>query len=80
MKDTLMRQIQAASFCADDARLYLDTHPGDTDALSYHRQYLKLKQKLEKEYTDEYGPLSSDSVQSRRTWTWIDGKWPWEVE
>ena len=46
-------------------------------ALMLHNEYAMKLEKLKKEYTRHYGPLSIfDEVDS---WTtWVENPWPWE--
>lgn len=76
----LMRQIYEAGFAMDEVVLFLDTHPCDEEALAYYEAYRKLYAKLVKDYTIQFGPLTSDQVAVTNQWTWAKTPWPWEME
>ena len=63
-KETLMKQLNEASFALDEAVLFLDTHPCDEEAL--------------KAYQEKFGPLQKDQVEACEHWHWIHEPWPWE--
>ena len=77
-KDKLFNIIQQYSFALDEIRIYLDTHPGCKHGLEYFHKYKKLHQDAVAEYNRLYGPITSEQVESKETWTWVDEPWPWE--
>ena len=56
---TLLCKINEASFAMDEARLFLDTHPHCEEALAYYQNMCAVREKIVKEYTACFGPLSS---------------------
>ncbi|SIC89648.1 CotJB protein [Mycobacteroides abscessus subsp. abscessus] len=46
----LMHEIQAADFVLVELTLYLDTHPGDRQALQQFQQFSDYSRKLKKRY------------------------------
>lgn len=78
-KDALMRKIQALSFAKVETELYLDTHPECEMALGYYRDILAKLDDAMTEYQNKYGPLFAEGVVGNR-WTWVEGKWPWQLE
>ncbi len=74
----IMQVLNQASFALDDIVLYLDTHPADPDALAYYQYVKNLRSQAMNAYTDQYGPLLNDQVNSGTEWTWANGPWPWE--
>lgn len=63
---------QAAAFAAWEMRLYLNTHPGDKEALALFR-------KLCKEAGDEnYATTFLTDECSANGWNWVKNPWPWE--
>ncbi|MCL2087891.1 MAG: spore coat protein CotJB [Oscillospiraceae bacterium] len=83
MNDRHMQEkiIRAAKFAMNDAALFLDTHPYDIKALEYFKKYQKITADATAEYTAKFGPITMDALpQSAKSWTWIDGPWPWEKE
>lgn len=64
-------QKQAAAFAAWEMRLYLDTHPSDTVALSLFQQMASSAGE------PNYASTFATTAASGR-WTWLDDPWPWE--
>ena len=77
---TLMQRIYEASFAVDDIVLYLDTHPDDMNALNYYNYVVQLRKEAEDAYQQQFGPLTTDGVESDSKWTCLTDKWPWEGE
>ena len=77
-KKDLMDQIYLYSFAVDDAKLFLDTHPEDEDALAYFYECSRMRNQALKEYAKNFGPLTiatvTDSCSDK--WDWIDSPWP----
>ncbi|MCI5943594.1 MAG: spore coat protein CotJB [Eubacterium sp.] len=84
MKNTeqqnLLFYIDAVSFAALDASLYLDSHPDDAEALRYFHHYNQARKQALKEYSVRFGPLTLDTVQEGCSWKWATQPWPWEME
>lgn len=76
----LMNQIYRLSFMVDDIKLYLDTHPDDTEALACFGEYSKLRNQSLKEYAKYYGPLTADLAMEscEEHWNWVSNPWPWQ--
>lgn len=72
--------VNMVSFAVLDAQLYLDTHPEDQEALSYFREYNRLRQQAVRDFTALYGPLTANGCGSgsQNSWEWIQQPWPWE--
>mgnify|MGYP000182085173 FL=1 len=79
-KKDLMDQIYLYSFAVDDAKLFLDTHPEDEDALAYFYEFSRMRNQALKEYAKNFGPLTIDTVTDSCSdnWDWIDSPWPWQ--
>lgn len=77
-KKNLLFYIDAVSFAALDASLYLDTHPDDTEALEYFQHFNKARQQALHEYAIRFGPLTLNETQHNDTWKWATQPWPWE--
>ncbi len=54
-KEDLMKIITQASFAMDDTRLFLDTHPNCTEAITFHQKMEKVRQEAWDEYTKDLG-------------------------
>ena len=76
----LMNHINQVSFAVDDVKLYLDTHPCDTEALEYFHKMSRQRNEALKEYAAAYGPLTIDTAKDSCTerWNWINEPWPWQ--
>ena len=75
----LMNKIDQYSFAMNEANLFLDTHPFDTEALAYFQKYRELRVEAVKEYANYYAPLAIDYAVSDKTpWSWVNEPWPWE--
>lgn len=75
----LLLAIDKVSFVLDDLRLFLDTHPDNTKALSDYNELARRRQKLVDEYTTEYGPLKFYDVNNcDSVWKWNDAPLPWQ--
>lgn len=74
----LMEWINVVSFAVDDAKLFLNTHPCDSEALQYFEEFKEQREKALKEYARCYGPLTIDTVEPCDRWKWIDEPWPWQ--
>ena len=71
--------IMEASFAINDYNLYLDLHPDDYDILNKYQKEVEKLEKLQKEYTKKYGPLSlKDSDYDN--FKWAETSFPWEVK
>ena len=75
----LMKKINEYSFAMNEANLFLDTHPFDTEALAYFQKYRDFRVEAVKEYAKYYAPLCIDYAQCDKTpWSWVNEPWPWE--
>lgn len=76
----MMNQIYLSSFMVDDIKLYLDTHPDDTEALEAFREYSRMRNQTLNEYAKLYGPLTVDlaSASCADRWNWVNEPWPWQ--
>lgn len=80
----LLDHIDAICFAAYDTMLFLDTHPEDTEALSYYCQLVEEKKKAVHEYEQKFEPLYAEGACANKcsctdkAWTWATTPWPWE--
>lgn len=79
-RQELLHFINVASFSVDDAKLFLDTHPENREALAYFNEYSNMRNQALTEYARLYGPLTIDtaSASSCDYWKWINEPWPWQ--
>lgn len=76
--EQLMDWIMCLGFCADDMKLYLDTHPDDMNALDYYNQCVELLDGAKKSYEMKNGPLCLQSAGPVKNWDWNCGRMPWD--
>ena len=76
----LLERINEASFAVDEAKLFLDTHPCDEEAMGYFMKYVQIRKELMREYAEKYGPLTIDDAEYSECdqWKWINEPWPWQ--
>ncbi len=76
----LLHWINVVSFVVDDAKLFLDTHPDNQEALAYVQEYQQMRKQALADYAKYYGPLTLDSSMAGCSdrWNWIDEPWPWQ--
>lgn len=79
-KQQMLDWIYCLGFCADDMKLYIDTHYDDVDAIEYFNQCALLLKKAKAEYEKLYGELEACNHTSGESWNWNNGKMPWEGE
>lgn len=77
-RNALMRKIQEFGFAAYEWNLYLDTHPGDADAIAQFKKMSEACKCLTKEYEEKYGPITAEGVNDDNCWSWIEEPWPWQ--
>lgn len=75
-REKMMKQIQAYSFAAHEALLYLDSHPNSKCALDYYNKHMALASKVTREYESHFGPISAPG--EAHSWEWTKGPWPWQ--
>ena len=78
-KDQELFDIMEASFAINDYNLYLDLHPEDQNILKKYQMEVERLDKLSKEYTRKYGPLSLKDAEYD-TFKWAETSFPWEVK
>jgi len=78
-KKDLLLNIQAVDILAIDLHLFLDTHPGDAEALAEYKKVNAYYSQLKSEYEKNYGPLTSSATKSAIDQErWINDPWPWK--
>lgn len=71
-------ELMALGFTINELGLYLDTHPGDKDALALYVDYVNLAKEGRKRYEAAYGPLQQTGV-TLDGYTWLNDPWPWDL-
>ena len=79
-ENALMRKITELSFAMDELRLFLDTHPDCSEALSDFSRRMEQRAELTAEYTEKYGSLDSYYPNTEDGWDWNRGPMPWKKE
>lgn len=80
-RNRLLNQIRAIEFTTLELNLFLNSHPGDQQALRDYNNGVRQLKALKNEYERQYGPLINFGFgYSRSPWKWINEPWPWERE
>lgn len=79
-KAAMEREIARMSFSMDELRLFLDTHPRETEAISAFRELRKRRESLLENFEKSYGPMEAYRAGSADRWNWALQAWPWEKE
>ena len=77
-REVLLKRVQVCDFALNDAALFLDTHPDNTDALAFYKKHLTMREKAIEDYTAKFGPLTKADYDGGSHWTWVDNPWPWQ--
>ena len=77
--DALMREVQIAQFSLIETRLYLDTHPCDTEAVNALAYYSEKLSAAVDRYEKECGMLTAEGF-DREDFDWVKHPFPWETE
>ena len=72
--DNLKCRFMAIRFSIWDLHLYLDTHPGDTQAMQLLEQYEAQYAEIKGQYEAQYGPVEPGNGEA-----WLKSPWPWEL-
>ena len=77
LNGTPLGEVMALCFAAHELQLYLDTHPGDTEAFALLKSVLGLAEEAKRRYVAKYGPLNPDDLQCSESFDWLKDPWPW---
>lgn len=77
-KDQMLHDIGIVSFVLVELTLYLDTHPSDREAMEYFNHYSRIKNQMEKEFSQKFFPLNMSMAESSKEWRWGAAPLPWE--
>ena len=78
-REILMKKLSSYQFAAYDMKLYLDTHPNDSETIKKMNEYKEKMNALRETYEAKYGPLTTNDTMKNK-WKWIKSPWPWENE
>lgn len=76
-QNALFRRISALDFSIWELHIFLDTHPGNSNALKKYTELTDLRAALAEEYMERFGPLEKP-LPSGKCWEWTKSPWPWE--
>ena len=79
-KEQMLKDISIVDFVLVDLMLYLDTHPNDRNAMEYFNHYNRIKNRMAREFSMKYYPLTMDMAESNKEWRWGMAPLPWEGE
>jgi len=75
-----LEELQQLDFALVELTLYLDTHPGDMQALQQFNQLAQQRQQVAFQFEMSYGPLLQfGHSYSKYPWQWAETPWPWQV-
>ena len=77
-KRRLLQALRVCTFALTEARLYLDTHPSDSQALAFYRAHEEERLRLEKEWARLANDTSTDTPND--CWDYVRTPWPWQSE
>ena len=76
--DELLEKLTALDFMLVDLALFLNTHPGEKEAVEEYNKIACEADKVRANYENLFGPLCSfRSKNQAPTWIWSDDPWPW---
>ncbi|WP_128894663.1 spore coat protein CotJB [Longirhabdus pacifica] len=80
MYDEQLLQLQEIDFVLLELNLYLDTHPGDIQAIQQYNQLAMKRKQMQMEFEAAYGPLLHyGQSYTKYPFQWIESPWPWQV-
>lgn len=77
-KQQMLNDIGMLDFALVELTLYLDTHPFDRTAMEYFNHYNGIKNRMEREFSQKFFPLTKDYADSNKEWRWGMAPLPWE--
>ena len=80
-RDELLKTLSELDFIAVDLGLFLNTHPGDSEAIIAYNQVIAAADAVRMRYEEAYGPLCSfrSYAADTQSWQWKDNPWPWQT-
>ena len=75
-REKLLYEIMSLCFIINDLNLYLDLHSDDKEMFNLFKKYIKDEEALEKQYINEFGPITlNDTIGNKYNWL---NDFPWE--
>jgi spore coat protein JB len=76
----LLEELQTVDFVIVELTLYLDTHPGDSNAIQQLNQFVKQRKQIKKAFEERFGMLTHFGYSySHYPYEWPEAPWPWQV-
>jgi spore coat protein JB len=76
----MLWELQSVDFLLLELALYLDTHPGDSEAIAQFNEYAAARAELREAFEAQFGPLLQyGNSLSGDPWSWAETPWPWQV-
>ena len=72
--------VMAEGFALDEVRLFLDTHPGDAEALQYLAQRQAACRAAQAAYAARLAPRRRVEPSAAGDDAWVRAPWPWDWE
>lgn len=77
-RQRMLNDIGIVDFTLVELMLFLDTHPGNQEAMEHFNHYANIKNKMMKDFSQMYYPLVKEHAESNNVWRWGDAPLPWE--
>ncbi|MBB6734784.1 spore coat protein CotJB [Cohnella zeiphila] len=75
-----LEELQALDFALVELRLYLHTHPEDTEALKQYNETAEQRTELKGQVEAEFGSIApNEPFTPGKTAGWSDDLWPWQL-
>lgn len=79
-KASPLQGLQELEFALVELNLYLDTHPGDQNALAVFNDLASQYATARSSYESQFGPLINFGISGPvSSWSWIEEPWPWQI-
>ena len=79
VENTPLAELMALDFVCQELALYLDTHPGDKEALKTWKSFSALAKEGRKRYVELCGPVTREDTAKFDSWVWPEDPWPWNT-
>ena len=76
----MLNDISIVDFVLVDLSLSLDTHHFAQEAMEYFNHYVRIKNKMSRDFSMRFFPLTKDLAESNKEWRWGAAPLPWEGE
>lgn len=80
VSDTPLGELMALNFVVDELKLYLDTHPNDTEAFASLKSFIALTKEAHERYVARFGPIDTMDLLQSESYDWLREPWPWKYQ